>query len=100
MTTIQVTDKQVIVKGHSGYDVVGKDIVCSAISTLTEATYNYRDEIGNIFHKVENEEDAVFIINIDYISNSGRRILGSFIQMVDDIASQYPDYVRRIKWKN
>lgn len=97
MTTIQVTDKQVIVKGHSGYDVVGKDIVCAAISTLTEATYNYLAAIGNRVRKVENEEDAVFIINIDYISNSGRRILGSFIQMVDDIASQYPDYVRRIK---
>lgn len=95
MTTIQVSDKQIIVKGHSGYDEPGKDIVCAAISTLSDATYNYLAALGNKVSKVEG--DALFVINIEYINNSSRRILGTFIKMVDDIAEQYPENVRRIK---
>ncbi len=30
--------KRFIVKGHSNYDVYGSDIVCSAVSVLTQAT--------------------------------------------------------------
>ena len=95
MTTIQVSEKQIIVKGHSGYAEPGKDIVCAAISTLTEATYNYMFALGCRVHKIEDE--ALFIINIEFINNTGRRIVGSFIKMIDDIAEQYPEYVRRIK---
>lgn len=95
MTTIQVSDKQIIIKGHSGYDEPGKDIVCAAISTLSDATYNYLAALGNKVNKVEG--DALFVINIEYINNSSRRILGTFIKMVDDIAEQYPENVRRIK---
>lgn len=95
MTTIEVNEEKIIVKGHSGYDKIGKDIVCAAISVLSEATYNYLLAIGN---EVEEEEgDAVFIINIKHLNNAGKKIVESFIQMVDDIASQYPEYVRRIK---
>ena len=98
MTTIEVNGDKIIVKGHSGYDTIGKDIVCAAISVLTEATYNYLVALGN---KVAKEEgDAAFIIDIEHIDSAGEKIVGSFKEMVDDIASQYPENVRRIKWKN
>lgn len=32
--------KQIILKGHSGYDVSGKDIVCSSISSIVITTVN------------------------------------------------------------
>lgn len=95
MTTIQVNEEKIIVKGHSGYDTIGKDIVCAAISVLSEATYNYLVALGN--EVVKEEGDAAFIIDIRHVDSAGKKIVGSFIEMVDDIASQYPKNVRRIK---
>ena len=45
------------VKGHSGYAVEGKDIVCSAVSTLTESLINgLEHEVGIKNCHIINEE--------------------------------------------
>lgn len=41
MTKIDISSKEIRISGHSGYGTYGNDIVCAAISTLSEATYNY-----------------------------------------------------------
>lgn len=35
----------VIAKGHAGYDVEGKDIVCAAVSILLQGLVGYLDEL-------------------------------------------------------
>ena len=93
MTLIQITSKEIKVNGHSGYAEYGKDIVCSAISTLIEATYNYLKATENIVELVEDE--AKFEIKLIKTNENGKRIINEFKKMIDDIIEQYPEYVRR-----
>ena len=96
MTTIEIKEDIIRVYGHSGYAPIGKDIVCAAISTLTEATYNYLVATKN---KVNNEEsNGVYIIHLEQLNKQGQAIIESFIDMVQDLINQYPKYIswRRI----
>lgn len=88
MTTIDMREDIIRVYGHSGYAPIGKDIVCAAISTLIEATYNYLVATKN---KVNNEEsNGVYIIHIEGLNKQGQAIISSFIDMVQDLINQYP----------
>ena len=91
MTTIDIRQDIIRVYGHSGYAPVGKDIVCAAISTLTEATYNYLVATKN---KVNNEEsNGVYIIHLEELNKQGQAIIESFIDMLQDLINQYPKYI-------
>lgn len=93
MTTIEIKPNKIYVHGHSGYDVIGKDIVCAAISTLTEATYNYLLATQN---KVKCEEsNGVYIINLLNLNKNGKQIILCFEDMINDLIGQYPKYLRR-----
>ena len=95
MTTITVGDDYIEVKGHSYYAESGKDIVCSAISTLSEATYNYLKCTKN---KVNFEEsDGYYKILFPKLNKAGEAIKMEFIRMVDEISKDYPRNVRRKK---
>lgn len=95
MTTIGVNSDWIIARGHSGYNEIGKDIVCAAISTLMEATYNYLIATDNKVEKSD-EDDALFIIRLDKLNESGKKIVKSFIEMIEDIGNQYPKNVRLV----
>lgn len=94
MTTIDIRENIIRVYGHSGYAPVGHDIVCAAISTLVESTYNYLVATKN---KVNNEEtNGVYIIHIEALNKQGRAIIDSFIDMMQDLINQYP---KNIEWR-
>lgn len=94
MTTIDIREDIIRVYGHSGYAPIGQDIVCAAISTLTEATYNYFLATRN---KVKSEEsNGVYIIRIEELNKAGQAIIKSFIDMVQDLINQYP---KNITWR-
>lgn len=95
MTTIKVENNFIEVSGHSGYATVGTDIVCAAISTLSEATYNYLIDTKN--KAILEEKDAYYKIALEELNEAGEAIIKGFISMVDDLSSQYPKYIRRIK---
>lgn len=95
MTTIEVKENSIRVYGHSMYADIGHDIVCAAISTLTEATYNYLLATEN---KVANEEsDGMYTISIESLNKQGKAIINSFIDMVQDLINQYPN---NLGWRN
>ena len=94
MTTIDIKEDIIRVYGHSGYAPVGHDIVCAAISTLTEATYNYLVATNN---EVNNEEsNGVYIIHLVELNKQGNAIINSFKNMVDDLIKQYP---KNLEWR-
>ncbi len=94
MTTIKIREKEIEVKGHSGYAEKGRDIVCAAISTLVEATYNYLKVTGNIVKMTA--IDGYFFMLIEVININGESIVKSFTEMVEDLAKQYPKNIERI----
>lgn len=92
MTTITVGKYYIKVEGHSGYAEKGKDIVCAAISTLVEATYNYLLATRNEVSK--KDDDGLFIIDSKVVNQSGKQIYDAFISMIEDLKEQYPKYIK------
>ena len=95
MTIIEINDNKIDIRGHSGYGAKGNDIVCSAISTLTEATYNYLIALDNDVNC--DEDDGIFTMYLNVINCSGDKIIKSFTSMVDELEEQYPEFIRRKK---
>ena len=93
MTLINIKDKYIEVKGHSGYASIGSDIVCAAISTLSQATYNYLEAIGNDVD-VESSDGYLKIIFKSELNRPGTEIVNRFNEMVIDLESQYKDYIK------
>jgi len=95
MTIVKVSDNFIEVSGHSGYGVEGNDIVCAAISTLTEATYNYLISTKN--KVILEENDAYYKILFKRLNRAGKGIKKAYISMVDELEEEYSKYIRRIK---
>ena len=96
MTTIDVSDDCIHVFGHSGYAPEGLDIVCCAISTLTESLDRYLRATEN---QVEStESDGEYTIYLNELNNAGKSLIGEYNKMIDEIIKDYPRYVRRIEY--
>ena len=93
MTLINIKDKYIEIKGHSGYAPMGYDIVCSAISTLSQATYNYLESVGNDVD-VETSDAYLKITFKSELNKAGAEIINSFKEMVKDLESQFIDYIK------
>lgn len=92
MTIVTLGNGYVEVKGHSGYAEYGKDIVCAAISTLVEATYNYLLATKNKVEK--DDDDGLFIIETkEPLNKAGERIFNEFKSMIYDLSIQYPNNI-------
>ena len=93
MTLIEVKDNYILVKGHSNYAPIGSDIVCSAISTLVQATYNYLESVGNEID-LESSDGYFKIIFVSELNRAGDNIVKSFIEMIKDLENQYRKYIK------
>lgn len=94
MTTIKINTKEIVVKGHSGYGTQGNDIVCAAISTLTQATYRFLTDIGCSVTEEINETEPSYRIEFYRLNATGKEIIASYGYMVEDLEKQYPEYLR------
>lgn len=93
MTTIDISKDYIHVFGHSGYAPEGFDIVCAAISTLTESLYRYLLVTKN---KVEcAEAEADYIIFLNNINDNGKGLITEYSNMVDELIKEYPSYIER-----
>lgn len=96
--------KEIVIKGHSGYDVAGKDIVCAAISILSHSyaelilelddknklQLNYLDlgggEISIIVSDPLNEADSAFKM---------------FLIGIEALEESYPKHIKKYKvWED
>lgn len=75
--------------GHSMYDTVGKDIVCSAISSIMITTINGIELLskGNVKEKVLKDKVEINIINNNHIVDT---LLLNMIMLLRDLEEQYP----------
>jgi uncharacterized protein YsxB (DUF464 family) len=96
MTTIDVGEDYIHVFGHSGYAPEGLDIVCCAISTLTESLDRYLRVTQN---QVESSsDDGEYTIYLNKINATGKSLIDEYNRMIDEIIKDYPRYVRRINY--
>ena len=92
MINIKIEQGHISVHGHARSAPVGQDIVCAAISTLTQ----------NLIASIENltEDKITYSVNpgmvdICYrdLSEASQLLVSSFLIGVDQVAEAYPDYI-------
>ena len=83
----------ITIKGHAGYSEPGKDIVCAAISTLTETLAASMDKLTA--DQLQSDIRAGnAVIRYGDLSEPGQLLVNSFFVGVQLIADEYPQYVR------
>lgn len=84
--------------GHSGYDVIGKDIVCSSVSTAMILTINLLEKLNCNFSYQSNESIPQISLNINDLnskkSNLIQTILENLVNTLDEISKQYKKYLK------
>ena len=79
---------ELMIKGHANYDDMGKDIVCSAVSTMAITTIN---NIMALDSSIDYEEDSGYI-NIRVLKDTeiNEKLLNNLVMMLEELQSQYP----------
>jgi len=96
MITIQHRPGLITVSGHSGYAPPGQDIVCAAISTLTQTLAASVDELTNDRIQSDIRQGYAVIRYKEDLSEQGKLLIRSFFIGVSGVASAYPEHVKII----
>lgn len=79
---------ELVIKGHAGYDVHGKDIVCAAVSSMAITTIN---NIIALDESVDYEENSgLLIIRVKRDTEVNNKLLDNLVRMLTELKSQYP----------
>ena len=88
---IKVVKKENIIEitGHSNYDTLGKDIVCSAVSSIVTTTINGIISIDEKAISYSYKNDKMIITNNkkDEITN---KLLNNMLDLLKSLAKDYP----------
>lgn len=93
MIKIDHSKAKITITGHAGYAPPGKDIVCAAISTLTQVF------VASIEGLTTDKIKAVIspgnaVIEYGNLTEQGKLLLDSFLLGINMICESYPTYVR------
>lgn len=91
--------KKIEVKGHSGYDEIGKDIVCSSVSTALILTINLLEKLNVKFSYQSDDKVPYISLNIDGEnsedeSNLIQTILCNLVDNLSQVEKQYKKYLK------
>ena len=81
------------IKGHAFYDEYGKDIVCSAVSSIATTTINGILSINKeaIRYQVE---DAFIQIEILSLDNITLKLIDNMMEMLTKLSKDYPKNIQ------
>ena len=85
---------EVCIKGHSGYDTIGKDIVCSAVSSSFILTINLLDKFKSNMKYESDENIPMMKVTINNYNDIDEKILDNLIDCLKDVSRQYPKYLK------
>ena len=79
---------ELVINGHAGYDVYGKDIVCAAVSSMAITTIN---NIIALDDSIDYEENSgLLIIRVKRDTEVNNKLLDNLVRMLTELKSQYP----------
>ena len=89
MIKVYVSKEKIELHGHSGYDIVGKDIVCSAVSSIVTTTINGILSINSdaLKYSYKNDVMTIEILNRDSITD---KLINNMIDLLKDLSRDYP----------
>ena len=81
--------QKISILGHAMYDDYGKDIVCSAVSSITTTTINGILTLneGSLSYQVNKEGLIIENISSDEIT---QKLLGNMVNLLEELEKQYP----------
>ena len=78
---------ELVIKGHAGYDVHGKDIVCAAVSSMAITTIN---NIIALDDSIDYEENSgLLIIRVKRDTEVNNKLLDNLVRMLTELKVQY-----------
>ncbi len=93
-------------QGHAGAGIHGEDIVCSAISVLTQTAVNALEAIAGV-RTSPKVKDGLLEMHLpreltEDQAQTSQVILGTVVQGLTDVQNSYPKFVRILweEWRN
>lgn len=78
---------ELVIKGHSGYDEIGKDIVCAAVSSMSITTIN---GIIALDDSIDYEEKSGLLkIRVLRDTEINSKLLDNLVRMLEELSIQY-----------
>ena len=87
--------EKIIMTGHAEYADYGKDIVCSAASSIAITTVNAILKINDKAISFSNDDDLV--INILSNDDITKKLINNMIDLLEELESQYNKNIKIIK---
>lgn len=84
----------VAVKGHTGYEDRGYDIVCASISTMVNITVNLIDNFGYNVYDLS-IKDGYLSFKCD-VNDTTKIIIKTLEDDLSSLSKQYPDFIKKI----
>lgn len=93
MIKIKFDKDKISIKGHSGYDVIGKDIVCAGVSSIVITSINAIIRIDE--KAISYKQDEGFIeINILKHSEIVDLLILNMKELLKELQIQYDKYIK------
>ena len=89
MIKVLKKDNLIEITGHSNYDILGKDIVCSAVSSIVTTTINGIISIDEkaISYNYHNDKMTINVLKNDEITN---KLINNMLDLLISLAKDYP----------
>lgn len=105
MIKVSRTNRRILVDGHAHYAPTGQDIVCSAVSALTQTLAVALQELTDDLRGVDGMDidpspGLVSIWIKDEQNNTAKTLIDAYMLGISGIANSYPDHVRIIENEN
>ena len=85
--------KGIAVSGHSGYEDIGKDIVCSSVSTAMILTINLLEKLHVNFKYISKEDIPLISLDILSFDDSNEQIvqtiLVNLVENLNEVSKNY-----------
>lgn len=81
------------VEGHAEYAEEGKDIVCSAVSVLTQTILHSMLNVTRAFHI---KEKGLMDVNIEHLTRESVVLSDTLLWGLREIERAFPEYVKII----
>lgn len=83
------------IKGHTGYAEHGSDIVCAAVSGISQTAVLGLTEVMNLEIDCQIEDSGLLRVNlVEGVPEGAQLILKTMIAGLRNIQQQHPDHIR------
>ena len=96
MIKVYANNNNIVITGHAGFNDYGKDIVCASASSIVITSINACLNIDAKSIVYKNELDKL-TIDIKSDNNVILKILDNMLNMLNELANDYPKNVKIIK---